>query len=198
MGYLVAVDVETWIDRPGSWPFWVAQFDPFASPASRFGKTHDIRAATRRNRRDLVTTAQALPARVSTIVADRVRKLSSRCVFLRRPGGKSLAAFQDRSLPSDNDETRGGHWDPDDYLRKTGAKTSSPPSKRTAELPARGAVATTVTGSNRMNIMRPHAVPQTPKTQRKRAIPTTHISKLSRVKRIASKKRGRTVDPRGP
>ena len=42
-----------------------------------------------------------------------------------------------------------------------------------------------------MNIVRPHAVPQTPKTQRKRAIPTTHISKLSRVKRIASKKRGR-------
>ena len=84
------------------------------------------------------------------------------------------------------------------YLRKTGAKTSSPPSKRTAELPARGAVATTVTGSNSKNIMRPHAVPQTPKTQRKRAIPTTHISKLSRVKRIASKKRGRTVDPHGP
>src|SRR4051812_12515756 len=84
-----------------------------------------------------------------------------------------------------------------DYLRKPGPKTSSPPTKRTTELPARGAVTTTATGSNRKNIMSPHAAPQTPK-QCKRAIPTTHITKLSKVKRMASKKRGRTGDPHGP
>jgi hypothetical protein len=68
------------------------------------------------------------------------------------------------------------------YLRKPGPKTSSPPTKRTTELPARGAVTTTATGSNRKNIMSPHAAPQTPKCNAKepfRPLTSPNFRKLS-------------------
>src|SRR4051794_26062673 len=76
-----------WTDRPRSWPFWVAQFDPLASPAfSVRERTHHSRAATCLKRRDLVTTAPALPTRVSTFLATGVRKLSVALRFLAQTG----------------------------------------------------------------------------------------------------------------